>query len=242
MIKISIIIPVYNEAETILSLLQHLEKQVLIHNHSAYYEIICVDGGSTDKTLERVQRWSQSDNNIDYPLIVFSLVSDKPGRARQMNKGAEQASGDILLFLHADTLLPASTLEEIQAAIQQGYQWGRFDVRLSGEHRAFRLIERMINWRSRASAIATGDQALFITRPCFQNLEGFPAQDLMEDVELCKRLKQRGLRPYCSRQFVVTSSRRWEVHGIARTVLLMWWLRWRYCMGAPASDLKKLYR
>jgi len=119
-------------------------------------------------------------------------------------------------------------------------QWGRFDVRLSGAHPAFRVIETMINLRSRVSGVATGDQALFIRSSLFREVGGFPAVPLMEDVAITKTLR-RLVRPLCLRERVTTSSRRWEAHGIVRTVLLMWWLRLLYVLGVSPARLHSLY-
>lgn len=158
-----------------------------------------------------------------------------------MNAGAAQASGDLLLFLHVDTRLPEGAIALLQQAfVQPAVQWGRFDVRLSGAHRAFRLIETMINLRSRVSGVATGDQALFLRAGLFHAIGGFPAIPLMEDVAITKTLRRLS-RPLCLRERVTTSSRRWEQHGIVRTVLLMWWLRLLYVCGMSPARLRDMY-
>jgi rSAM/selenodomain-associated transferase 2 len=223
--KISIIIPVLNEAYLIpqtLSALQPLRTKG--------HEVIVVDGGSEDGSPTRSR--PLADHVIRGPL----------GRSRQMNAGVRVASGEILLFLHVDTSLPGGADGFILSGMgQSGRTWGRFDVRLSGEHPLFRLIESLMNWRSRLSGIATGDQGIFVRREVFQRVGGFPEIDLMEDIALTKALRREG-RPLCLRPKVVTSSRRWEDNGMIRTVLLMWYLRLVYFFGADPNRLARLYR
>lgn len=222
--RLSIIIPVLNEAR---SLQAHLP--LLQAAREAGHEVILVDGGSTDEGPA-----------LAAPL-VDKLVRSPAGRALQMNAGAAQASGDLLLFLHVDTRLPEGAIALLQQAfVQPAVQWGRFDVRLSGAHRAFRLIETMINLRSRVSGVATGDQALFLRAGLFHAIGGFPAIPLMEDVAITKTLRRLS-RPLCLRERVTTSSRRWEQHGIVRTVLLMWWLRLLYVCGMSPARLRDMY-
>lgn len=163
------------------------------------------------------------------------------GRAAQMNAGAEAASADVLLFLHADTVLPAGACERVRDAVTRGAVWGRFDVRLSGAHPLFRVIERLMNVRSAWSGIATGDQAMFVRRDAFALLGGFAPIPLMEDIELSTRLKWVD-RPYRVRTPVMTSSRRWERAGALRTVLRMWTLRALYALGVPPARLARWYR
>ena len=193
------------------------------------HEVIVVDGGSTDSTID-----------VAKPLTDHLVASDA-GRAKQMNAGANVAEGDVLLFLHADTILPEEACELIMSSINNGYQWGRFNVRLSGEIFLFRIIEFFINWRSRLFSIATGDQAIFVRRNVFEVLEGFPDIPLMEDVAICKSLKRQS-KPMCLRNTVITSSRRWEQYGVFRTVLLMWRLRFLYFMGVSPERLVKHYK
>ncbi len=222
--RISIVIPVLNEAR---SLQAHLP--LLQAAREAGHEVILVDGGSTDEGPA-----------LAAPL-VDKLVRSPAGRALQMNAGAAQASGDLLLFLHVDTRLPEGAVAVLQQAfVQPTVQWGRFDVQLSGMHPAFRVIEFMINLRSRVSGVATGDQALFLRAGLFHAIGGFPAIPLMEDVAITKTLRRQA-RPLCLRERVTTSSRRWEHHGIVRTVLLMWWLRLLYVLGVSPATLRAMY-
>ena len=159
-----------------------------------------------------------------------------------MNAGAGAASGRVLLFLHADTRLPPGWDRAVRDATGvQGREWGRFDVRLDGPHPMLRVVERAMNLRSRLSGIATGDQAIFVTRDAFRAAGGFPDIELMEDVALSRALRARS-RPACLRERVVTSSRRWERGGIARTIVLMWRLRFEYALGADPGRLARMYR
>lgn len=158
-----------------------------------------------------------------------------------MNAGAATAQGDVLLFLHADTRLPAGAMQQIEDAITGPKYWGRFDVCITGRAFMLGVVGRLMNWRSRLTGIATGDQAIFMRRIVFERVHGFPDQPLMEDVEMSKRLLHLS-RPACIAHCVITSGRRWETRGVWRTILLMWRLRWAYWRGADASELAGLYR
>lgn len=222
--KISIIIPVLNEARLIIQTLSALQPL-----RASGHEVIVVDGGSTDGTIA-----------LSKPLSD-RLTRSRCGRSRQMNVGAKVAMGEILLFLHADTFLPEGADRMIIEGMRnQGKRWGRFNVRLSGSHFLLRIIEWLMNWRSRLTGIATGDQGIFVQRQLFQAVSGFPDIDLMEDIALSKILKRYG-RPICLRHRVLTSSRRWEENGILRTIFLMWRLRLSYCLGSGPKRLAQLY-
>jgi rSAM/selenodomain-associated transferase 2 len=159
-----------------------------------------------------------------------------------MNFGAQHATGDALLFLHADTQLPARGHELVLQALQDPKaQWGRFDVTITGQARKLRLVAALMNVRSRLSGIATGDQAFFMRRTVWLEQHGFPLQPLMEDIEMSRRLRAQSW-PVCLRQRVQTSGRRWEQRGVWRTIVLMWCLRLAYFLGAPADQLARLYR
>lgn len=227
--RLSIIIPVLDEAEALPALLGHLAAPRGLDS-----EVIVVDGGSKDGSMQAAWR------------AGAQVICSERGRARQMNAGAATAQGDVYLFLHADTLLPPSADRVIEAAIRRSggireYAWGRFDVHIAGHPLMLRVIANMMNWRSRLTGIATGDQAIFVTRRAFEAAGGFPDQPLMEDVELSKRLLILS-RPICLTDHVVTSGRRWEKHGVWRTIWLMWRLRWLYWRGVPAVELAKSYR
>jgi rSAM/selenodomain-associated transferase 2 len=216
-LTVSIVLPVLNEGEAVGSLLSLL----------ADFETIVVDGGSTDDTVACARAASR-------------IVESERGRAAQMNAGAAVATGDVILFLHADTSLPRDFERVIDAFASSDHAWGRFDVRLSGDHFMFRVIETMMNYRSFLTGISTGDQAIFVKRDVFEEAGGYAAIPLMEDVEMSRRLR-RVSWPYCSRSRVTTSSRRWEENGIGRTILQMWWLRLRYFFGASPETLVREY-
>jgi rSAM/selenodomain-associated transferase 2 len=158
-----------------------------------------------------------------------------------MNAGAEKASGDVLLFLHADTRLPADADHVVLNGLERSRRvWGRFNVEIEGRSPLLRVIAGVMNLRSRLTGVATGDQAIFARRDAFQAAGGFPAIPLMEDIELCKRLKRLS-RPLCLRERVITSGRRWEKHGVLNTIVLMWRLRLAYFFGADPKELARLY-
>lgn len=223
-LHLSVIIPTLNEADYITGLLQDLAPL-----RAQGHEVILVDGGSDDQTpaiaTARVDRFIQAER----------------GRAVQLNAGAQVAVGDILWFLHADTRVPPDAAARLIHACSEGRPWGRFNVHLSGSHWLLRIIEAMMNFRSCITAVATGDQGIFVTRERFAAVGGFPEIPLMEDIALSKALRRQA-RPACIRRpRLKTSSRRWEQHGITATMLLMWRLRLAYAMGAAPSDLARRY-
>jgi rSAM/selenodomain-associated transferase 2 len=221
-IKISVIVPVLNEEKTIATTLEALTAL-------APYEIIVVDGGSTDRTAE-----------ISRQFDAKTMASSR-GRAQQMNYGACHASGDVLLFLHADTRLPDSAFRDIAMALSRpDCAGGRFDVELEGEHWMLKVIGAMINSRSRLSKIGTGDQAIFVRRSVFEEIGGYPEIPLMEDIAFCRTLKRMG-EIACLKSRVITSGRRWEIDGVWRTILKMWTLKLLYLAGVPPNRLKQYY-
>lgn len=222
--KISIIIPALNEASLIGETLTPLQPL-----RSAGHEVILSDGGSSDRTTA-----------IANPL-VDKIISSPPGRAVQMNRGADQATGDILWFLHADTIPPASADSIIvNCMANRSKVWGRFNVRLSSNRPIFRLIEFMMNQRSCITGIATGDQGIFMLRYAFDQVDGFDDIALMEDIAMSTRLK--GMKPpVCIEQKLIVSSRKWDDNGIIKTVLLMWWLRLAYFFGVSPKYLASKY-
>jgi rSAM/selenodomain-associated transferase 2 len=192
-------------------------------------ELIVVDGGSRDATVALARPLSDS------------VLAAPRGRAPQMNAGATAARGDILLFLHADSCLPAGYPALVRAALDApGVVGGRFDLRLDAVGVAYRVLERLISLRSRLTHVATGDQAIFVRRDVFEHLGGYPRVPLMEDVALSRAIKRLG-RVACLRATVTTSARRWQRHGVARTVLLMWLLRAAYYAGVPPERLARAY-
>lgn len=228
---LSIVMPVLNEAAGVEAALQALAPLL-----ARGTQVIVVDGGSADDTLVLA---AQHACDATPGLRVLSAPR---GRARQMNFGAQQASGQVLLFLHADTFLPPDADRLIAQALASGAQvWGRFDVRIAGRHWLLPVIALFMNTRSRWSGIATGDQALFMTRAAFDAVGGFTDQPLMEDIDLSARLLKLS-RPACLRAPVLTSGRRWETGGVWRTMVLMWRLRLAYWRGVAPEQLAALYR
>ncbi len=223
-LSLSIIVPVWMESSGIVATLEALAPL-----RTAGHEVIVVDAGSTDGTADLAR-----------PLCDAVVTSEK-GRALQMNAGAAVARGDLFLFLHADTRLPPDALEHLLAFVRSRRAWGRFDVRLSGDRRLFRLIAWFMNGRSRLTGICTGDQAMFVRRDVFEVLGGFQPIPLMEDVEFSRRLCLVS-RPFCISSPVTTDSRRWEKLGPWRTIFLMWQLRWRYWRGESPESLAQAYR
>jgi rSAM/selenodomain-associated transferase 2 len=218
-VRLSIIVPALNEAAAIGATLAALAPL-----RDRGHEVIVVDGGSKDGTPA-----------IAAPLADRVLAASR-GRARQMNAGAAAASGDVLLFLHADTELPGAADDEVLKAVAT-HSWGRFDVEINGASRLLAIVAFFMNQRSRLTGVATGDQAIFVRRAEFP---GFPEIALMEDVAFCKTMKARSA-PACLRARVRTSGRRWERRGVLRTVVLMWRLRLAYLLGTPPEELARRY-
>ena len=193
-------------------------------------ELIFIDGGSTDGTQQLLEASG---------VTWFAGIR---GRAVQMNLGAKKCASNIILFIHIDTEIGECNVLTIKSAMKQSERvGGRFDVCLSGQHPAYRMIAWFMNIRSRLTKISTGDQALFVRREIFEQMGGYADLPLMEDIEFSRRLKREG-DILCLRETVTTSSRRWQQHGITRTVLLMWKLRLLYWLGTPTDKLATMYR
>ena len=218
--SVSVIIPVLNEKTNI---------QVLLHQlNGSGAEVIVVDGGSTDGSLETIKGFQ------------IKVIESAPGRSTQMNAGATLATGDILLFLHADTRVPDTWQSDLEGIAETDAKWGRFDIRFDSVHPMLVLIALTMNLRSRLSSVCTGDQAMFVRRDTFARLGGFADIPLMEDIEISKRLRSISA-PCCLDSKVTTSSWRWQANGIWRTILLMWWLRLQYFFGVSPARLVKQY-
>jgi rSAM/selenodomain-associated transferase 2 len=223
-VTLSIVVPVLDEADRLESFLAELAREC------PGAEVIVADGGSRDGSAA-----------IAACAPGVRLVSSERGRACQMNAGAAAATGEILLFLHADTRLPPGAVDAVRLALgDPAVAYGRFDVRFDHPGMAFRLIAALMNLRSRLTGICTGDQAIFVGRARFERLGGYPEIPLMEDVELTRRLKRAGrLAPLGLR--VTTSARRWERDGVARTIVLMWTLRFLHVCGVDPARLGRWY-
>lgn len=222
--RLSIIIPTLDEAPRIVAALESL-----VDLRRRGHEVIVADGGSGDATAALALG------------LADQVVRSPAGRAEQMNAGARAAAGDVLLFLHADSRLPEeSDRLVLQGLAAGGPAWGRFDVQIAGNHPLLRLVESMMNMRSRLTHICTGDQGIFVRRETFEAIGGYPRQELMEDIAISVRLR-RVSAPLCLRERCLTSARRWESDGVLRTILLMWWLRLQYTFGAAPARLARAY-
>jgi rSAM/selenodomain-associated transferase 2 len=220
--SLSVIVPTLNEERAITETLRRARA-------AGVREIIVVDGGSVDGTRALAHE------------LADLVLSAPRGRAAQMNAGAARASGDILLFLHADTLVPDGFAQAIGVACREpGVIGGRFDVTLTSSSPLLRLTGELMNWRSRLSRIATGDQGIFVRRDVFEQLGGYADIPLMEDIDLSRRMKRAG-RIACLHQRVTASARRWQTQGVVRTILLMWSFRALYFFGVSPSRLRRLY-
>jgi rSAM/selenodomain-associated transferase 2 len=217
--RLTVVVPTLNEAHGIRASLEALAPL-----RARGHEVIVADGGSADATARLAL--GHCDQVVHAPR----------GRALQMNAGAQAARGDALVFLHADTRLPAQADAAILAALQS-HLWGRFDVKIDGDHALLKVVACAMSLRSRLTGIATGDQAIFVRREAFG---GFPEIALMEDVAFCKAMKRRA-PPACLRETVLTSGRRWESRGVLRTIVLMWRLRLMFFLGARPDDLARIY-
>ena len=221
---LAIVMPVLNEGATLAARLTALNDL-----RARGVQIVVADGGSLDDSV------AISQAHADCVLTAAA------GRASQMNAGAGACKSDLLLFLHADTVLPERADDLVREALAGRNVWGRFDVRFDSERKLMRTVASAMNRRSRLTAICTGDQAMFMRRTAFDAAGGFPPLALMEDIELSRRLKRLS-RPACLHAQVVTSARRWEKHGAWRTIALMWWLRAAYFVGVDPVKLQHWYR
>lgn len=226
---LSVVMPVLNEVAGLAAAVQALAPLL-----ARGAEVIIADGGSSDGTAAAAHALAK--------IPGARFISALQGRAEQMNAGARQSTGDVLLFLHADTLLPPAADTLIAKALADGASvWGRFDVRIAGQSPLLPMVAALMNLRSRWSGIATGDQAIFMTKAAFDQLGGFPIQHLMEDIAMSKRLLKLS-QPVCLADKVLTSGRRWDSRGALRTIVLMWRLRFAYWCGVSAERLAKQYR
>ena len=223
-VKLSVIIPTLDEADGVAAALRSLAPL-----RGRGHELILVDGGSTDGTPDLARD------------LCDRIVAAPASRSGQMNAGARLAQGDVLLFLHADSRLPENADRLVLDAVAGGGRdWGRFDVRIDSRNALLRLVETTMNWRSRVTHVCTGDQGLFVRRKTFDAIGGFPAQELMEDIAISKRLRRLSA-PVCLRDRILTSARRWENRGVLRTIVLMGWLRLQYFLGVSPARLARSY-
>lgn len=225
---LSVVVPIFNEIAVLPALLAQLAEL-------RADQLILVDGGSNDGSYQWLEQHKDK---------AFTLLQTASGRALQMNAGAAQCTSDMIVFLHADTMLPKDAKKEILAARNNLRLWGRFDIAFSdvGSNRiAMPVVAWFMNVRSRLSSIATGDQAIFVDRQLYNIVGGFPNLPVMEDVALCKQLKRHCV-PACSRLKAITSARRWQQNGVIKTVLLMWALRLAFAFGVSPQRLAQIYQ
>ncbi len=222
-VSLSVIVPMLDEHAVLPEIIGHLSAM-----QEQGHDVLLVDGGSTDGSVELAQSHG------------LRVIRSPPGRATQMNTGAQAALSTMLVFLHVDTQLPDAALELVRQALVK-HEWGRFDVRIAGDSPMLGVIGFFMNRRSRYTGIATGDQAIFVRKAAFDAVGGFPDQPLMEDIELSIRLRRRS-PPACLHAKVITSGRRWMQGGIWRTIWLMWCLRFAYWRGVPAQALARRYQ
>lgn len=222
--RISVIIPALNEAGCIARTLDRLQAM-----RRRGHEVIVVDGGSDDETMA-----------ISHPL-ADQVIRAPRGRANQMRAGAVVANGSVIWFLHADTLpVESADLLILEVLVRRSTQWGRFDILFSGDRFLLKVVALLMNFRARVTGIATGDQGIFMTRTLYEKVGGIPAIPLMEDIALCRFLRQSGC-PAVIKRKLASSPRRWETHGIVRTILMMWSLRLAYFAGVDPVRLAKYY-
>ena len=225
------VVPIYNERENLRGLIHHIQAL------EGYDEVFIIDSSDAEES-----RAIASDVRLDIEgkSRINYIRSASKGRASQMNAGASLTSGDVLLFLHCDTRLPVNAMRMIGENINTGVKWGRFDVRLGAPGLVYRIIEKMINLRSRLRRIGTGDQAIYVLSQVFHECGGYPPVPLMEDIALSKRLN-RYSRPGLIKQAVITSARRWQNRGPLKTVILMWKLRFLFWVGVAPERLAVMY-
>ncbi len=226
---ISIVVPLYNEGEAPNHLVTHLNEIDDLH------EAVLVDASDEPVSKDVVRNLG-----MNCPEKITVIKNARRGRAVQMNQGANQATGNILLFLHCDSRLPQNALSTVQQMIDSGWVWGRFDIRLDSQGLLLRIIQLMINLRSRFRQIATGDQCIFVKTSLFREVGGYPEIALMEDIELSMVLNKHS-KPCLITVPVLTSARRWRNRGVIYTVLLMWRLRFLHWCGVSPDKLNRLY-
>lgn len=234
-VTIAVVMAAYNERAALPGAVSRLLAR------PALAQLVIVDASDDEQSVLICEQLSASSNTAESDHRLTVVTAAAAGRASQMNAGSRLVTADVIVFLHVDTVLPAQALELVQQQVSNGARWGRFDVTIADRLWAFRMIETMMNLRSRLSGICTGDQSLFVTKALFDEAGGFTAMALMEDIDLSKRLRQIQ-RPAIIKARVKTSARRWRQHGIVRTIVLMWALRLGFWLGVSPQRLAGWYR
>jgi rSAM/selenodomain-associated transferase 2 len=235
MMRISIVIPVFNEAARIDACLDHAIAQA--YTSGPIVEIIVVDGGSNDGTVERARAREERLG----PDRVRVVVAPRRGRARQLNAGAREATGDVVLFLHVDTELPSDAVTRVARAVEGGADYGWFTVRIDSRDPRLRFASRIWSMRSKLFVSSTGDQAQFFRRDFFFRAGAYPPFDLCEDLAILRHARRIG-KHACIDAPVTTSARRWEANGVGRTIAKMWKIRAQYHLGVRHDRLAKEWR
>lgn len=228
--RVCVIVPTLDEGGQIIPWLKSLA------NKHAIDQCVVVDA-SERSDIAAIQDKVMQDKELSF---VQYVAANKKGRAQQMNQGADIATGQGFVFLHADTTLPDNAIDQIRKGLQVGWHWGRFDICFDNSSWIYRLIAKFMNVRSRRTAVATGDQAIFMSRAAFDIVRGFDNMALMEDIAISKKLRNIGA-PLCLESCVITSARRWEKNGVVKTIVLMWTLRFAYWLGISTDKLVKWY-
>lgn len=233
--KISIVVPVLNEAERIDACLDHALAQGTATG--PIVEVIVVDGGSTDGTVARAKAREEELG----PGRIRVIAATRRGRARQLNAGAREAKGDVVVFLHVDTEPPPDAVTRIARAVGDGADYGWFTVRIASRDPRLRVASRIWSMRSKLFVSSTGDQAQFFRRDFFFRAGAYPPFDLCEDLAILRHARRIG-KHRCIDAPVTTSARRWEANGVGRTVATMWKLRLKYHLGVRPEQLAKEWR
>lgn len=219
--KISIIIPILNEAKILEKTLSQLQPEL------GHHELIIVDGGSTDGSIRIAAKYGK-------------VLTSARGRSRQLNTGAAAATGDILLFLHADTWLEQGALRAVEAALSSGYIGGGFRQKIDGKSILYRMIETAGDIRGKYLKVFYGDSGIFLARADFEKIGGFPDVPILEDMKFSKGLGQLGKTTLVT-PYIHISARRWETRGILRTTLNNWLITLLYFLGISPEKLARLY-